>query len=119
MAASCSSVNESSNNKTECTSTSPSPTETVCLELSDATEAKESAGPSRVTSGENESVKDEEAEEDEVVGSCHGEEDCEDWDELDEGESGGEDEDEMCSSDVLPSNSASAINPRTWVSTCR
>ncbi|PSN30658.1 F-box/WD repeat-containing protein 7 [Blattella germanica] len=111
MAASCSSANESSNNKTECTS--PSPTETVCLEISDTTEGKEGAGPSRVTSGENESVKDEEAEEEEVVGSSHGEDDCEDWDDLEDGESVGDDEDELCGSDVLPS-SASAINPRTW-----
>lgn len=132
MAASCSSANASSNNKTECTS--PSPTETVCLELLDSlTEGKEGAGPSRVMCGDSESsvVGDKCFLDTEEVdsGSCHAE-DCEEegWEDLDEGEEGsvGEDEEEenklldkLQSSEgtpVLPSaaDSASAINPRSW-----
>lgn len=134
MAASCSSANASSNNKTECTS--PSPTETVCLELSDTlTEGKESAGPSRVACGDNEGsvagdkcLLDTEEGDD---GSCHAEE-CEEegWEDMDEGEEGsvGEEEEEenklldkfqlSDGTAVLPSSadSASAINPRPWVS---
>lgn len=134
MAASCSSGNASTNNKTECTS--PSPTETVCLELSDTlAEGKEGAGPSRVMCGDSEGsvagdkcLLDTEEGDD---GSCHAEE-CEEegWEDIDEGEEGsvGEEEEEenklldkFQSSDgtaVLPSSadSASAINPRPWVS---
>jgi hypothetical protein len=105
--------------------------------LSDAiTEGKEGAGPSKVVCGDSEGsvvvdkcLLDTEVAED---GSCHAEEgDEEEWEDMDDGEEGsvGEDEEEenklledkFQSSDgtaVLPSSadSASAINPRPWVS---
>lgn len=136
MAASCSSANASSNDKTECTS--PSPTETVCLELLDTlTDGKEGAGPSGVVCGDSEGsvvgdkcLLDTEEGDD---GSCHAEEcDEEGWVEVDDGAEGsaGEEEEEedklldkLQSSEgtaVLPSaaDSASAIIPRPWVSNC-
>jgi hypothetical protein len=108
----------------------------VCLELLDSlTEGKEGAGPSRVVCGDSEvSVVGDKCflDTEEVdSGSCHAE-DCEEegWEDVDEGEEGsvGEDEEEenklldkLQSSEetpVLPSaaDSASAINPRPWVS---
>ncbi|XP_067004294.1 F-box/WD repeat-containing protein 7 [Anabrus simplex] len=144
MAASCSSSHTPSNNKTECTS--PSPTETVCLELSETSlEGREGAGPSRVVCGDSGSssviddanivVRDNTSacllEEDEGEGSEHGE-DCEEdgWGDLDDADGSGEEEEEKLIEDtsevvgsrekdgtpLLPSSacSASAINPRTW-----